>query len=146
MKKVVAGLVRVVAGIALSFTSGCVYQANEDVNRVYPANEDVNRIMSHHNAIKKIIGADPNDSYHILEPKKKGDLFRVYIMKENGIIEALKYVDIGRDGIYEIRVPRSKISVPNKLDIKVLPPPKPRKGQQEYLPEERPEEKKDHLL
>ena len=75
---VVAGLV----GVVLSFTSGCMHQANTS-SYVYQANEDVNKIRNYHKALKKIIGADPNDSYHIFEPIRKGRPFRVYIIEKN---------------------------------------------------------------
>jgi len=112
MKKLVKGL----TGILLLFTSGCM---------VYQANEDVNKIRYHVRSIKKIIGADPNDAFRVFEPKRMGEPFRVYIIKENGTLESSKYIDSDGDGIYEGKVPRPpEITIPDKLKMRILPPPK----------------------
>lgn len=119
MKKVVYGL----AGIVLLFTAGCM---------VHQANEDVNKIRYHVRSIKKIIGADPNDSYNVHDRKKKGLPLKVVIVGKNYIKE-LKYLDSDGNGIYD-KTELNILEVPDKLDMRILPPlPKPKP----YIPEKK---------
>lgn len=123
MRKLVKGLV----GILFLFTAGCT---------VYQANEDVNKIRYHVRSIKKIIGADPNDSYNINDPKKKSLPLEVVIVGKN-YIKRLKYLDSDGNGIYD-KTELNTLEIPDKLDIKILPPlPKPEPKQ--YIPEKKKE-------
>ena len=87
---------------------------NNDLN----SNEEYDEILRHTNTIKKIIGADPNDSYYIFDAKEKGDPFRIYISGEENI-KSIIFIDSDTDGSYD---KKNTLIVPRELDIQIFPP------------------------
>lgn len=137
MKKVVAGLVGVVIS-ALSFTGDVCQFAKPDIAGVtkYTIDEEARKIRYHSTELKKLLEMKPEDSCQVFDIGE-GEPLQVIIKRKEGS-ESRVYLDSDEDGKYD---KRSTITIPNKLDIKVFPPLKP-KEEKKYLPEERPEEKK----
>ena len=124
MKKLVGGLAGLV-GIVFGFAGlGC--QAT--------IHEEAMKIKYHSNEIRKIIGAKPGEDYQLFE-LKKGEPYSAIVWGKDGT-KSIVYFDLKKDGEYDHK---RTFEIPKKLDLKVLPLPKPelKKYEPKYLPEKR---------
>lgn len=122
MKKAVLGLVGIVVGYA-GFIEGCQSTINEEATK----------IRRYSNEIKKIVGAGPEDSCQVIDTGEKEPL-QVIIKRENET-ELITYLKEKSDGEYDRK---DSITIPKKLDIKVLPEPNNPKFRK--LPEKSPKD------
>ncbi len=117
MKKLVMGLV----GVVLSCLVGC---QSEDLIK-----QEAQKFNYYSNEIRKIIGADPNDSYRVFPNIGEKTPIQAIIYGEKGT-KIIIYSNFDNDGAYE----KSTTTIPKKLDIRVIPAD-PNKGKfKKYIP------------
>jgi len=124
MKKLVSGVAGLV-GIVFGFAGiGCQSTIHEEVMK----------IRHHSNEIRKIIGAKPGENSQLFE-LKKGEIYNAIVFGKD-VTKSIVYFDLNKDGRYD---GKSTVTIPKKLDMKVLPPSKPdlEKYKNDYLPKKK---------